>query len=162
MALDPVSIALEVGGKLIDKFFPDPAQRDAAKVKLLELQASGELAKMTNETELTKAFLGDVASAREREAKIVVSDAAPTLNKVVTPVLAIGIVTLTFLLCTILAFQADADLKPAQERIIIFVVGSLVPICVQVVSYYFGSSRGDAAKDQHLRDIMGGRNGNGR
>lgn len=34
---------LNVGGKLIDKLFPDPAQRDKAKLELLQMQQSGEL-----------------------------------------------------------------------------------------------------------------------
>ena len=55
MAFDPVSAVLDVGSKLIDRLWPDPAQRDAAKVKLLELQQSGELARLTAETELSKA-----------------------------------------------------------------------------------------------------------
>jgi Holin of 3TMs, for gene-transfer release len=34
---------MDVGGKLIDKLIPDPAQRDAAKLELLKQQQSGEL-----------------------------------------------------------------------------------------------------------------------
>lgn len=34
---------LNIGTKIIDKLIPDPAQRDAAKLKLLELQQQGEL-----------------------------------------------------------------------------------------------------------------------
>jgi hypothetical protein len=54
MALDPVSLALEVGGKLIDRFFPDPAEKQAAQLRLLELAQSGELARLTAETELAR------------------------------------------------------------------------------------------------------------
>lgn len=54
MAFDPVSAAFDVGGKLIDRLWPDPAQRDAAKLKLMELQQSGALAQLTAETELQK------------------------------------------------------------------------------------------------------------
>lgn len=36
---------LNLTGNVIDKLFPDPAQRDAAKLKLMELQQSGELEK---------------------------------------------------------------------------------------------------------------------
>src|SRR4051812_37036291 len=57
MAIDPISSALEIGGKLIDRLWPDPAQRDAAKLKLVELQQSGELAQLTAETELSKGQL---------------------------------------------------------------------------------------------------------
>lgn len=34
---------LEIGSKLIDKLFPDPASRDAAKLELLKQQQAGEL-----------------------------------------------------------------------------------------------------------------------
>lgn len=57
MAFDPVSIALEVGSKVIDRFFPDPAARDAAKLKLLEMQQTGELAQLAAETDLAKGQL---------------------------------------------------------------------------------------------------------
>ncbi len=43
MAVDPITAALEIGGKVIDKLFPDKTQADAAKAKLLEMQATGEL-----------------------------------------------------------------------------------------------------------------------
>lgn len=145
---------LEIGKTLIDRLIPDKEKAAEAQLKLLEMQQSGELAKLAAETKLTEAYLADTASARDREAKVVSSADAPYLNKIITPVLAGGIVGLTFILCGILAFTADGDLKPSQERIIIFIIGALVPICSQVVSYYFGSSRGDAAKDQHIADLM--------
>ncbi len=46
MALDPITAALDIGGKLIDKLWPDPAQRAAAQLELLRLQQSGELAQI--------------------------------------------------------------------------------------------------------------------
>ena len=52
MVLDSL---LNFGGKLLDKFIPDPAQKAEAQMKLAELAQSGELAKMANDTELFKA-----------------------------------------------------------------------------------------------------------
>jgi len=46
MALDPVTAALDIGGKLIDRLFPDPAKRDAARLELLRLQQAGALAQV--------------------------------------------------------------------------------------------------------------------
>mgnify|MGYP001573297391 CR=1 FL=1 len=43
MSFDPLTAAFEIGSKIIDKLFPDPAQRDAAKLELLKAQQSGEL-----------------------------------------------------------------------------------------------------------------------
>lgn len=122
------------------------------KFKTAALDQQVELARISLEE--TKATFADADSARKREAEIVTSDKAPMLNKVVTPLLALGTVSLTFAVFGLMIFMADGDLKPAQERIIIFIAGAMVPLCSQVYSYYFGSSRGDAAKDQHLREMM--------
>lgn len=54
MALDPISVALDIGGKLIDRLWPDPAQRDAAKLELLKMQQSGDLAQLAADTDLAK------------------------------------------------------------------------------------------------------------
>ena len=52
MAVDPISILLGIGSKVIDRLWPDPAQRDAAKLELLKMQQSGDLAQLTAETSL--------------------------------------------------------------------------------------------------------------
>lgn len=54
MALDPITGVLEIGSKLIDKFFPDKAQADAAKLELLRMQQNGELAQITVNQEEAK------------------------------------------------------------------------------------------------------------
>lgn len=46
-----------VGMKLIERFFPDPATADAAKLKLLEMQQAGELAQLAATTDLAKGQL---------------------------------------------------------------------------------------------------------
>lgn len=124
----------------------------ALQFKKAVLEQEVELRRISLEE--TKVFLGDADSARRRETDIATSDKAPMLNKVVTPLLAISTVLLTFFMFGLMIYMADGDLKPAQERIIIFIAGAMVPLCVQVYSYYFGSSRGDAAKDQHIRELM--------
>lgn len=55
MALDPVTAALDLGGKLIDRLWPDPNQAAAARLELFKLQQSGELAQMTGQLEINKA-----------------------------------------------------------------------------------------------------------
>jgi hypothetical protein len=54
MSLDPISAALDLGNTLINKIFPDPAQADQAKLELLKLQQSGDLAIMTAQTDINK------------------------------------------------------------------------------------------------------------
>ena len=46
MAIDPITAGLELGGKILDKLFPNPEERAALQVKLIELQQSGELAQI--------------------------------------------------------------------------------------------------------------------
>jgi len=43
MALDPLTAILDVGGKILDKIFPDPAQREAAKLELAKTAQDGRL-----------------------------------------------------------------------------------------------------------------------
>jgi hypothetical protein len=50
----PLAAILGIGSKLIDKFIPDPAQAEQAKLKLLEMQQSGDLAQLAAETDLAK------------------------------------------------------------------------------------------------------------
>lgn len=54
MALDPVSALLDIGGKVIDRVWPDPAQANAAKLELMKLQQSGELAQIAGQLEINK------------------------------------------------------------------------------------------------------------
>ncbi len=46
MTMPLVSGLLGIGNKLLDKFIPDPVEREKAKVAMLEAQAAGELKEM--------------------------------------------------------------------------------------------------------------------
>lgn len=54
MALDPVTAVLDIGGKLIDRLWPDPAQAASAKLELIKLQQSGELAQITGQLDINR------------------------------------------------------------------------------------------------------------
>ena len=54
MALDPVSALLDIGGKVLDRVLPDPAQQAAAKLELMKLQQNGELAQITGQMDINK------------------------------------------------------------------------------------------------------------
>lgn len=54
MALDPVTAIMDIGGKVIDRLWPDPVQAANAKLELIKLQQSGELAAMTGQLEINK------------------------------------------------------------------------------------------------------------
>ena len=54
MALDPISAVLDIGGKLIDRLWPDPLQAANAKLELLKMQQNGYLAQMVAQTDINK------------------------------------------------------------------------------------------------------------
>ena len=62
----PLPALLTVGAKLIDKFFPDAQAAEQAKLKLLEMQQTGELAQLnadvTESQEITKRLQADMGS----------------------------------------------------------------------------------------------------
>ncbi len=131
-----------------------PEGRQAA----LEFQARHEerMVELTSDAE-QRGFAKEVEdrnSARQREIQINAIPNTSWLTRNMTTVLALTVIVSTFGLCAFLAMNADGDLKPSQERLFIFILGAVIPLCTMVVSYYFGSSRGDAANSQHIRDII--------
>ena len=53
--LPALTALLPFASKILDKVVPDPEAKAKAQAELAQLQQSGELAKMANETELFKA-----------------------------------------------------------------------------------------------------------
>lgn len=43
MAFDPITAAIDLGTRLIDKFIPDPVEKEKAKLELLKSQQEGHL-----------------------------------------------------------------------------------------------------------------------
>lgn len=134
---------LNIGGKLIDKLIPDPEAQAKAQMELAKMAQEGELTKLANEVK-------DRSDARNRELQIATSDAAPLLNKVVTPVLALGSVILSFALFAVLIF---IDVQPEAKDILIYILGVLSAAITQILSYYFGSSVGSKDKDEQLKGL---------
>jgi DNA-binding IclR family transcriptional regulator len=140
----PLAAILSIGEKVLDKVMPDPNAKAEAQAKLMELAQQGQLAEL-------EAFTKDMASARDREIKIATSEAAPLLNKIVTPVLALGTVCLSFILFAVILF---VPVDQSSKDIIIYVLGALTSAVTMILGYYFGSSVGSKDKSQQLDDIL--------
>ena len=56
--MDPITAALAIGNKLIDHFFPDATKAAEAKLELLKMQQSGDLAVMTSQMDINKIEAG--------------------------------------------------------------------------------------------------------
>jgi hypothetical protein len=140
----PLGAILSIGEKVLDKVMPDPNAKAEAQAKLMEMAQRGQLAEL-------EAMGKEMESARNREIQIATSDAAPFINKIVTPVLALGTVGLTFILFGVIIFvDVDADSKD----ILIYVLGALTSAVTMVLGYYFGSSAGSKEKDSKIKDLM--------
>jgi hypothetical protein len=53
--MDLLNLISPLIGKVIDRLWPDPAQAAAAKLEVLKMQQTGELAKLADDTDLSKA-----------------------------------------------------------------------------------------------------------
>jgi hypothetical protein len=153
-ALAALPALLEIGKGLIDRFFPDPDKAAAAKLELLKMQETGELARLANDTKLIEAILADTQSARDREVKIATSAEAPLLNKIIVPCLAIGVLVSSFALFGVLLLD-DGTIEASRKDVFIYILGVLSAIDTQIIAYYFGSSAGSTAKDQTIKRALG-------
>jgi hypothetical protein len=61
-ALDPITAVTNVVGGIIDRIWPDPAQAAQAKLQLLQLQQTGELAQITGQLDINKAEAANESS----------------------------------------------------------------------------------------------------
>lgn len=135
---------LSIGEKVLDRVLPDQEKAAEAKIKLAELAQSGSLKEL-------ETYAKDLDSARQREASIAVSEHAPLITKIITPVLAVLITALSFGLFAVLIF---VEVTNESKDILIYILGVLSALMTQVASYYFGSSVGSKDKSEELRRIL--------
>ena len=96
----PIGALLDIGGKILDKVFPDPAQAEQAKLKLLEMQQNGELAKLN----------ADVAESHELTERLKADMASDSwLSKNIRPMSLIAIFVGYFLFAMMSAFGLNAN-----------------------------------------------------
>lgn len=89
------------------------------------------------ENEKFKAVLADKDSARNREAAIATSEKAPLINKLVSPLLAIIVVTAWVgIQYTLLNTTVPQEMRELVAR----VLGTLDGALMVILSYYFGAS----------------------
>jgi len=140
----PIAALLSIGEKVLDKVLPDPEAKAKAQATLMEMAQKGQLAEL-------EAHVKEMDSARKREIEIATSANAPTINKIVTPILALGTVSLTFILFLVIIF---VEVNSQSKDILIYVLGALTSAMTMVLGYYFGSSQGSKEKSQQLDDIL--------
>jgi hypothetical protein len=141
----PLAAILSIGEKVLDKVMPDPEAKAKAQATLMEMAQKGQLAEL-------EANVKEMQSARDREVQIATSEFAPMLSKIVTPILALGTVGLTFILFAVIIF---VDVNSDSKDILIYVLGALTSAVTMVLGYYFGSSAGSKEKSSQIDDLLG-------
>jgi hypothetical protein len=136
MTLSDLNPLVAIGGKLIDRFLPDPVAAAAAKQDLAQMQQNGELAAMANNTRLFEIEVDDRKSARELQAS----------TKSMMPSILAIMVTVGFF--GILYALMMGYAKPSNELMIM--LGSLGTAWSGIIAYYYGSSAGSQAKTDAL------------
>lgn len=101
--------------------------------------------------EYAKLEVQDRDSARQAYAAVATSEHATKLDKIVVPVLALGVVGLAFTLIGVLMF---VNTPQDQQQIIIFALGFITSAAGQVLSFYFGSSQGSKEKSKEIELMM--------
>jgi hypothetical protein len=116
----PIGALLDIGSKMIDKFFPDPAAAESAKLKLLEMQQNGELAQLN----------ADVAEQHELTDRLKADMASDSwLSKNIRPMTLIAILTGYFIFALMSAFGIDTNQRYVE---LLGQWGMLI------MSFYFG------------------------
>jgi hypothetical protein len=130
----PLSALLDIGGKILDKVFPDPAQAEQAKLKLLEMQQNGELAKIN----------ADAAEQHELTARLQADMSSDSwLSKNIRPMTLIFILGGYFIFAMMSAFGNNANEKYVE---LLGQWGMLV------MSFYFGGRTLEKIMDMKAKE----------
>jgi hypothetical protein len=134
----------------VDRFVQTKEEKDAVNLEIRKVVSEELKAMEVEHTKQLEVYQKEMDSARNREIQIATADKAPLINKIVTPLLALGVILLTFILFYVLMFKQVGN----EKDIIIYVLGVLSAISTQIVSYYFGSSQGSAQKQKQLDKLI--------
>jgi uncharacterized membrane protein (DUF106 family) len=130
----PIGAILDVGMKLVDKFFPDPEQKAKAQVELLKMQQDGELAKMQ----------ADMAENKELTARLEADmNSDSWLSKNIRPMTLIFILAAYFLFAMMSAFGNNANEKYVE---LLGQWGMLI------MSFYFGGRTLEKIMDMKAKE----------
>jgi hypothetical protein len=145
-------------GDAIDKNVTSDQERKELDNELAKAAMQHEEQMATLGVQETQAYLADAASARDNQSRVQESEHASWLAKNVQPMLAVGIMALTFILYSVVIYGSTKEgfLLPATKDVVIYILGALTTVATQVVSYFFGSSAGSADKSKALNAIAKG------
>jgi uncharacterized membrane protein (DUF106 family) len=130
----PLGAILDVGMKLVDKFFPDPEAKAKAQLELLQMQQNGELAQIN----------ADIAEQQElskRQQADMMSDS--WLSKNIRPMTLIFILGGYFTFAMMSAFDMDTN------KAYVELLGQWGML---IMSFYFGGRTLEKIMDMRARE----------
>ncbi len=150
MNLSDLNPLAAIGGKLIDRFLPDPVAAEKAKAELAQMQENGELARMANETKLVELTNANTDSARDMNAKVQESANASWLAKNTAYALDVGIVGATIFLAW---FAFIKGVPENNKELVYMALGSLITMSGTILNFHRGSSQGSKDKGADIQKL---------
>ena len=146
------AVAGPLGGVALKAIAGKLGVEDSVEAVTKHLQANPMDAEKLAEIDVKKLEMEmkDRQDARNREIQLATNNSVPFINKIVTPVLALGVVTLSFILFAVLIF---VNVTPEAKDILIYILGVLSAAVTQILSYYFGSSQGSKDKSNEIKAL---------
>ena len=136
-------------GKVLDNVITTKEEKGQIDNEIRKAEIQYQIDMRKADIEEKKMYIEDTGNAREREVKINESDKSTKLAKNTLPLMALGTIILSFILFYVLIFR-PSNIPTESKDIVIYILGVISGILVQIYSYYFGSSAGSAAKSKTL------------
>lgn len=150
MNLSDLNPLAAIGGKLIDRFLPDPVAAEKAKAELAQMQENGELARMANDTKVLEISNANTDSARDMNAKVQESANASWLAKNTAYALDVGIVGATIFLAW---FAFIKGVPENNKELVYMALGSLITMSGTILNFHRGSSQGSKDKGGEIQKL---------
>jgi len=140
-------------GNVIDKFHTSDEQRISLENEIRRAEMSYKAEMKSLDIKETGLYLADVDSARDNQSRVQESENASWLSKNTQPLLALLLVGLCFGMFGKVLFDG-LNTNPQTSNITMMILGGLISVLGQVVSYFFGSSRSSGEKTKQISNII--------
>lgn len=106
----------QVGNKLLDRLWPDPAQKAAAAMELEKMRQTGELAQLASDTDLSKAQIA-VNLEEAKSTNLFIAGWRPAVGWVCVAVLGMTYIPKALALTVFWSYQAWAVVSHPEAKI---------------------------------------------
>lgn len=144
---------VESVGTAIDKVFTSDEQRISLENEIRKAELSHKAEMRSLDIKEEGLYLADTDSARDNQSRVQESENASWLSKNTQPLLALVLVGLCFGMFGKVLFDG-LNTNPQTSNIVMMILGGLISVLGQVVSYFFGASRDSGEHTKKMSDII--------